>query len=52
MVRTRGESGGGVTRGDTAFSQGKLEVNGRRTPKGLAGKRRKRRRRRMRQKTG
>ncbi len=34
----KGEGGGGETRGNTITSQGKLEVNGRWTPKGLADK--------------
>jgi hypothetical protein len=40
IVRTRGKGGGGggATRGNTTTSQGKLEVNRRQTPKGLADK--------------
>ncbi len=40
IMRTRGkgQEGGGAKRGNAATIQGKLEVNERRTPKGLASK--------------
>jgi hypothetical protein len=42
-----GRGGGGTIRGNETICQGKLEVNGRRTPEGLVDKRRWKRRRRI-----